>query len=202
MRREAKHAELSEDYPWTPALAEATSFLVKMLGVLISLALAWIVFSWLVVPAVIESAYRGESLPFLNDIISGRAVHPLGYYLTRWEVITWRVLGLLVLFGLVPLPLVVTGPEVQRYLEVRYGNTLALKPLITNTILALSGLAVVFYLYYLQPVGYVYLIAEDSWGEYGSFVSWAMACCFLTWMFFKDRRARKPGFVLLALGAF
>ena len=56
MRRGAKNAELSEDYPWTPALAEATSFLVKMLGVLISLALAWIVFSWLVVPAVIESA--------------------------------------------------------------------------------------------------------------------------------------------------
>ena len=202
MRREAKHVELREDYPWTPALAEATSFLVKMLSVLISLALAWIVFSWLVVPAVIESAYRGESLPFLNSIISGQGIHPVEHYLASWEEISWRVPGMLLVLGLIPFPLVVTGPEVQRYLEVRYGNTLALNPLITNTILALSGLAVVFYLYFLHPVGYVYFITEDFWAEYGSFVGWIMASCFLTWMLFKDRGIRKPGFVLLALGTF
>ena len=202
MSSKAKYEALSERYPWTPALAEATSFLVKMLGVLISLAVLWIVFSWLVVPAVIESAYRGESLPFLNSIISGQAVHPVEHYLAGWEIISWRVLGMLIVLGLIPVPLLATHPGLQIYLEARYGCTLALKPAVTSAILALCGFALVFYLYFLQPVGYVYFITEDSWAEYGSFVSWTMASCFLGWMLFKDRGIRKPGFVLLALGTF
>ncbi len=137
MSREAVHRELSEGHQWTRAMAEASRFSFRLIAILASLALLWIAFSWFIVPAIIASAYRGESFPLLNDIISGQAIHPLEDYLADWEMISWRALGMLVLVGLTPLPLVATGPEVQRYLEARYSNALALNPLITNTILAL-----------------------------------------------------------------
>lgn len=202
MSRETVQHELSEGPQWTLAMAEASRFCLRLIGGVVSLALLWIVFSWLVVPAAIESAYRGESLPFLNSIISGQAIHPVEDYLASWETIRWPVLGMLIVLGLIPMPLLATRPELQIYLEGRCESTLALKPAVTNTILALSALALVFYLYYLHPVGFVYFIAEDQWAEYGSFVGWGMAACFLTWTLFKDRGARKPGFVLLTLAAF
>jgi hypothetical protein len=48
-------------------------------------AVLWIAFAKLVVPAIIESAYRGESLPLLNDMIEGRHVNPISYYLQKWD---------------------------------------------------------------------------------------------------------------------
>ena len=44
-----------------------------------------------------------------------------------------------------------------------------------NTILALLGFALPYYLFYRQPVGYVYYITEDYWIQYATFVSMAMA---------------------------
>jgi len=182
------------------AMAEVTRFSFRLAGGLISLGVAWIIFSRFVIPPIIESAYRGEGLPFLNSIISGRAIHPLEHYLAAWQEMSWRVLGMMLVVGLIPLPLVATRPAVQSYFEARYGTTLAMKPEVMNTILAIFGLALVFYLFYLQPVGYVHFVAEDHWAEYGTFVGSAMAFCFLACMLFKDRGVRKPGFVLLAVG--
>ena len=71
-----------------------------------------------------------------------------------------------------------------------------------NTVLALSGCALAYYLYYLRPVGYVYFISEDYWAEYTTFVTLFAAFCILTWTLFKDRDARKPGVILLAIGTF
>lgn len=183
-------------------MAEAARFSFCLIGGLIAIASVWIIFSRFVIPALIGSAYRGESLPFLNSIISGQAMHPVENYLASWENVSWRIFGMLLVIGLIPLPLVATGPAVQSYFESRYGSTLALKPEVTNTILAIFGLALVFYLYYLQPVGYVYFITEDYWAEYGSFLSWAAATCFLACLLFGDRGFRKPGVVLLAFGTF
>ena len=143
MRSEVIQKERTAGNLVTPAIAEAGRFCLRLIGGLTSIALLWIIFSNFVVPPLIASAYRGESLPLLNGIISGQAIHPVEYYLASWETLSWRVLGMLVVLGLIPLPLVATGPEVQRYLEARYSNALALNPLITNTILALSGLALV-----------------------------------------------------------
>ncbi|MGH7410860.1 MAG: hypothetical protein ACREJ6_07370 [Candidatus Methylomirabilis sp.] len=196
------YKELTEGHHLDLAITEATRFLFKLVGGLISIAFLWIIFSRFMVPAVIESAYRGESFSFLNSIISGQAIHPVEHYLAAWEEISWRIFGVIVVVGLLPLPLVATGPEVQSYLERRYGNAWTLMPGVLTTTLSLVGLMSIFYLFYFYPVGYVYLIAEDHWGEYGQFVSWAMASCFLTWMLIKDRGFRKPGFVLLALGTF
>ncbi len=95
MSRETVQHELSEGPQRTLAMAEASRFCLRLIGGVVSLALLWIVFSFLVVPAVIESVYRGESLAFLNSIVSGQAVHPVEVYLDSWEVISWRVLGML-----------------------------------------------------------------------------------------------------------
>jgi predicted DCC family thiol-disulfide oxidoreductase YuxK len=51
-------------------------------------AVLWIAFAKLVVPPLIESAYRGESLPFLNGMIKGQHVNPVDYYLKKWDTIT------------------------------------------------------------------------------------------------------------------
>jgi predicted DCC family thiol-disulfide oxidoreductase YuxK len=52
----------------------------------------WIAFAKLVVPPVIESAYRGQSLPFLNGLIKGQYWNPVGHYLQVWDSISTRVL--------------------------------------------------------------------------------------------------------------
>ena len=48
----------------------------------------WIVCAKLIVPPVIENAYRGESWSFLNRVIRGQATHPVSAYLQDWDVIT------------------------------------------------------------------------------------------------------------------
>jgi hypothetical protein len=57
----------------------------------ISLGL-WIICAKLVVPPVIESAYRGESWSFLNRMIRGQATHPVSEYLQDWDAVTIPVL--------------------------------------------------------------------------------------------------------------
>src|SRR6266700_2378972 len=59
--------------------------------IVISLGL-WIVCAKLVVPPVIESAYRGESWSFLNPLIRGQATHPVSEYLQDWDALTIPVL--------------------------------------------------------------------------------------------------------------
>jgi len=71
-----------------------------------------------------------------------------------------------------------------------------------NTFLSLSGLALVYYLLYFRPVGYVYFVTEDYWAEWGTFVGWAMTFCLLAWTLLKDKDARKPALFVFCLGAF
>ncbi len=115
MSREVIQKELGEGHKWKHGMAEAKRFTLRMIAGLMSLAFLWIIFSRFVVPTVIESAYRGESVPFLNSIISGQAIHPLEHYLAHWEIISWSILGILVMIGLIPIPLLATRPEVQSY---------------------------------------------------------------------------------------
>ena len=61
---------------------------IRLLLVLMGLFLVWIIFATMIVPLSIESAYRGESWPFLNRIISGRAVHSVRHYLQFWHRVT------------------------------------------------------------------------------------------------------------------
>jgi predicted DCC family thiol-disulfide oxidoreductase YuxK len=52
----------------------------------------WIVFAKLIVPPIIESAYRGESFSFFNSIIQGQKLHPVAFYLQLWDRIAMPVL--------------------------------------------------------------------------------------------------------------
>jgi hypothetical protein len=202
MSEEVAHKEPTKGYLGTPAIAEASRFCFRLIAGLIVVAIVWIAFSSFVVPAVIKSAYRGESIQAFNSLISGQAVNPADHYLATWKRFSWRVLGMMLAVGLIPLPLVATGPKFQSYFEARYGRVLALHPATINTVVALFAFAFVFYFYFYSPVGYVYFVAEDHWAEYGTFVSSAMAFFFLAWVLVKSHRFRKPGFALLAVGAF
>src|SRR6266566_9407038 len=67
---------------------------------LISLGL-WIVFAKLVVPAVIVSAYHGQSWSFLNSMIRGQATHSVSEYIQDWDAVTSPILLRGVAFWLV-----------------------------------------------------------------------------------------------------
>src|SRR5207253_10754291 len=86
---------------------------MRPLLVLIGISLGlWSVFATLVVPAVIESAYRGESWSFLNRMISGQATHPVGDYLQDWDRVT--IPGLLSGLGFWLIALVISPPAFYR----------------------------------------------------------------------------------------
>ena len=86
---------------------------IRLLLVLMGISLGlWIIFAKLVVPAVIESAYRGESWSFLNRMISGQATHPVSDYLQDWDGVT--VPGLLGVLGFSLIVLVTSSPAVIR----------------------------------------------------------------------------------------
>jgi hypothetical protein len=52
----------------------------------------WIAFAKLVVPPIIASAYRGESLPFLNNMIKSQHIHSVDHYLQKWNGIATETL--------------------------------------------------------------------------------------------------------------
>jgi lysophospholipase L1-like esterase len=84
-----------------------------LLGLMILSLGLWIVFAKLVVPPVIESAYRGESWSFLNRMISGQATSPVSAYLQKWDKAT--IYGLLSGLGFWLVVLVISSPApIQR----------------------------------------------------------------------------------------
>jgi len=78
---------------------------------LLSLGL-WIVFAKLVVPPIIESAYRGESWSCLNRMISGQAVHSVRHYLQMWDRVS--IVCLVSSLGFLLLMLVFSSPACIR----------------------------------------------------------------------------------------
>lgn len=85
--------------------------------IVISLLLVlWLAVAYLAVPRVIESAYRGESLPVLNSLIKGQATHSVDEYLRDWEQFAWRSTVASTPFGLLGLVLIMvtTSPTFFR----------------------------------------------------------------------------------------
>src|SRR6266446_10461122 len=85
---------------------------IRLLLVLMGLSLVWIVFAKLIVPPVIESAYRGESWSFLNRMILGQAEFSVSHYLQKWDKVIIPVLlsGL----GFYLIVLVISSPAISR----------------------------------------------------------------------------------------
>src|SRR5258707_676114 len=80
-----------------------------LLAAIVSLGAAWIVFSRYAAPSLIEHAYRGESWPVFNWLISGHRSHDLSELLSSWTKLQWRLLLEFSLIGL--LILAVIRPE-------------------------------------------------------------------------------------------
>lgn len=82
--------ELLRRVRWSPREANAPAWLA---AALFALPLAWLAPALFLVPSVIETAYHGESLAFLNGLIENSAGRPVDYYLETWTHVTWVVFG-------------------------------------------------------------------------------------------------------------
>ena len=71
-----------------------------------------------------------------------------------------------------------------------------------STILSLSVIAIVHYLFYSRPVSYTRLIAEDQWGEYGTCAAFTLAAALLmSLLFFRAPHLHKVIWLVLGLTA-
>jgi lysophospholipase L1-like esterase len=107
------------------------SILVGSLGL-------WLICAMWVVPAMIESAYRGESWSFLNRMIGGQAAHPVVDYLHDWYRMAAKltIAGLLSGLGFWLVTLVITRPALVQWIRIVYR---AVAILTLNTLLLLAG---------------------------------------------------------------
>jgi len=64
---------------------------LALIGLLLC-GVAWILFSTLIAPRIIESAYNGTSYEILDRAISGRSQHPFEFYLRKWNIVSWTLL--------------------------------------------------------------------------------------------------------------
>ena len=80
--------------------ARARLIYVSLITVCALLAL-WIGFATLLVPPIIESSYRGQSLYVFNRMIRGQATFPVEHYLQIWDAAVTRITKALMAFGLI-----------------------------------------------------------------------------------------------------
>ena len=114
---------------------------IRLLLVLMILSLGlWIVFAKLIVPAVIESAYRGESWSFLNRLITGQAEVSVSHYLQKWDKVT--ITGLLSGLGFWLVVLVISSPALMQRVPAFYSGV-AILALNTLVVLACFELAAI-----------------------------------------------------------
>jgi len=85
---------------------------IRLLFVFVGLLVMWTVFAKLIVPSIIESAYRGESWPFFNRMIRGQAWHSLQFYLDLWDKKAMMVLLSGLAFSLIAV--VISSPAFVR----------------------------------------------------------------------------------------
>ena len=69
--------------------------------VLLLCGVTWILFSILIAPGIIRSAYAGRSYEIVNRLISGRSEYPVEFYLRKWNIASWMVL-IVTIGGLLP----------------------------------------------------------------------------------------------------
>lgn len=69
-----------------------------------------------------------------------------------------------------------------------------------NSIFCLFIWMIYLYLQDKHPFAFIYLLAEDWWGEYATFVSYLVAFGLVLAIMKANQRLRKPGYILMALG--
>jgi len=129
------HAEaptvVARSHPLAPIQGDRMPQVLRAIwGVLLVL---WLAFAMLVVPALIERAYRGESLPALNAIIQGQSDNSIEYYMRRWNRIT-----LVGLAGLVMLAISTSQTFFRRFVGEATPQTLGAIRLVTCATLLIA----------------------------------------------------------------
>lgn len=180
----------------SPLEREGIAFALKVTARVLAVGLVWAACSALAAPRLIEAAYRGD-LPAVLPPLLDAAAHPLEKYLQDGAAIARRVLALLLVAGLLPLPLSAAGWCRDEIRDARGRISAAM----WNAALAVLCAASVVAFLLFAPAVYVTFIAEDSWAEQASFVAWAMAACFLGFAWIREPRLRRPAIALLGLGA-
>jgi hypothetical protein len=112
-----------------------------VLSVLVGSLGLWLVCAMWVVPAMIESAYRGDSWSFLNRIIDGQATHSVVDYLQDWYRIAAKltIAGLLSGLGFWLAPQVTSSPALTQRFPAFYRGVAILT---LNTLILLACLEV------------------------------------------------------------
>jgi tetratricopeptide (TPR) repeat protein len=102
----------------------------------VAILVCWILLFHLLMPSLIASAYRGESIQFLNSIISGQGEHSLEFYLTRGQTIAWTGLGFLFIAALISFPfwarLLAAGSTLPR--DPKWANKLSIPIFIVGAV--------------------------------------------------------------------
>ncbi|MCU0844425.1 MAG: hypothetical protein MUC76_05800 [Spirochaetes bacterium] len=76
------------------------------------------------------------------------------------------------------------------------------KSILINSGVSVALFAAIMVLYYYFPVWYVYLISEDTPGEYATTTAYLAGCCVMAWAMLKNRDARTMINALLLLFMF
>lgn len=103
---------MSDTPSWAPVASRSwTKWFLILIG-------AGVAAGWLVVPAIIRSAYGDGVFGFLGGLIPGRDVHTVDVYLVRWR--QFFLLGLMGLTAIWGLGLVVLQPLTWRLTKAAY----------------------------------------------------------------------------------
>ncbi len=81
-----------------------------------------------------------------------------------------------------------------------HNRTVLFYPVLLQILICASLFLGILFLHYNNPVAYIYLIAEDSWGEYGTFACYMVAGLLIAGAIKSDRQLMRPGYILLFLG--
>jgi len=173
-------------------------FIILVLG-LVALSCIWILI-YEYAPIIIKDAYYGRSFHFINGFIKGQNVHSLDFYLGKWNALNLATLKGVLTLSVLLIPLFVNFSGIGKAIggkDDRIFHQATGIPLLAVTLLIF-----IFILYYYNPVGYIHLISEDNWGEYGTFVCYLTGFLILLKTICKNKNMRKPGYFLFFLSLF
>ena len=96
----------------------------------------WIVFAKLVVPRIIKSAYRGESLTFVNSLIHGQGKYSVQMYLDQWDKMAVAILAIFLVLAFTTI-LTISPSLYRKYAGKATPGTLgAIRMLVCGIVLA------------------------------------------------------------------
>lgn len=185
-----------------PNVQESGSKTPKFYSRIVTVWAAGVVLWWLaaslIMPWIIAEIHGGAVIPVLSDALASRRSLPLQSTLDRWEQVKWW--GLLV--GMLPACILLTLPQVQARARGLGTGRSSLPPLLSSIAIVVLGVGAVFYSLLHHPVAYVHLINENWWAEAGTFASYFVAGILFSWALLLNPSARRPGMLLMAIGAF